>query len=53
MNNIQDLIGKKGTITKDFTVIDAKKDVYGVYIRIKERDGEKYWTSLDKDLVLE
>ncbi|MBU5212885.1 hypothetical protein [Heyndrickxia oleronia] len=42
-----DLIGREGTITKSFTIIDAKEYPTGVDVRVSDSTGEEYWTGLD------
>jgi hypothetical protein len=46
-----DLIGLKGSITREITVIDAQEYESGISIRVTDNMGEEYWTSLeDADL---
>lgn len=46
-----DLIGLKGMITRNVTVVDAKEYPTGVSIRVCDDMGEEYWTDLeDADL---
>lgn len=47
-----DLIGLNGSITKEFTIIDALEYPTGVSVRVEDNMGEEYWTSLD-DIDLE
>jgi hypothetical protein len=42
-----DLIGQTGSITRNFTIIDAKEGRFGVDIRVRDDRGEEYWTSLE------
>lgn len=43
-----DLIGKKGTITKSFTIVDAREYPMGVNVLVENSTGEEFWTSLDE-----
>jgi hypothetical protein len=49
----KDLIGKRGTITKQIEIIDAHESIQGINVRIKESDGEEYWTQFDGDIQLD
>ncbi len=43
-----DLIGKAGTITKSFTIVDAREYPMGVSVLVEDSTGEEFWTSLDE-----
>jgi hypothetical protein len=47
------LVGKTGIITKDIVIVDAKESAHEINIRVRESDGEEYWTSLDSDVSLD
>lgn len=47
-----DLIGKEGSITKHFSIVDAVEYPTGVDVRVADATGEEYWVSLD-DIELE
>lgn len=47
-----DLIGQTGSITRNFTIVDAKEYPTGVDVRVSDSMGEEYWTGLE-DLELE
>jgi hypothetical protein len=43
----EDLIGKEGSITKHFSIVDAVEYPTGVDVRVADATGEEYWVSLD------
>lgn len=42
-----DLIGQTGSVTRNFTIVDALEYPTGVSIRVSDDMGEEYWTGLD------
>lgn len=47
------LVGRTGQITKEVTVVDVHKGKFGTDIRVKEDDGEEYWTNLNESIVID
>ena len=50
---IKDLKGKSGQIIKEITVVDVQETDFGTDIRVKESDGEEYWTNLDDSIIFD
>ncbi|WP_280166479.1 hypothetical protein [Priestia aryabhattai] len=48
-----DLIGKKGEIVKKIEILDANEGIYGINVRVKDSEGEKYWVLMDNDISLD
>jgi hypothetical protein len=44
---LPELIGLKGSITREITIVDAQEYETGVSIRVSDNMGEEYWTSLE------
>lgn len=47
-----DLIGLEGSITKNFTIVDAFEYPMGVDVQVEDSNGEVFWVSLH-DIELE
>ncbi|MFS0784750.1 hypothetical protein [Bacillus sp. 1P06AnD] len=42
-----DLIGQTCSITRNFTIVDAKEYPTGISVRVADSMGEEYWTGLE------
>lgn len=49
----EDLIGKTGTMTKQFDVLDASESKQGISLFVVDSEGDKYWVAMDQDIQLD
>ncbi|GAK03300.1 hypothetical protein JCM19037_1614 [Geomicrobium sp. JCM 19037] len=47
MAQVSPVRGEEYTITKRVTVLAVERNIYGTDVRVRDEDGETYWTSAD------